>query len=101
MNVVSFGCEFVETLVQNEFVLMLVGRTLIVWHYGLLNGLFLPIRAGTRACVSAVLLEGLFGMCLGRSHSRTHRRVPGRVAKSVSTSSLTHGRVAWMCDLSQ
>ena len=82
MNVVSFGCELVENLVQNEFVLMLVGKTLIGWHYGLLNGLFLPIRAGARACVSALLLEGQFEMSLGRSHSRTHGRVPGRVAKS-------------------
>ncbi|KAA3483349.1 Integrase, catalytic core [Gossypium australe] len=45
---------------------------------------FVPTRAGTRAYVSAVLLEGHFEVSLGRVHGH----VLGRVAKSVYPSSI-------------
>ncbi|KHG15262.1 hypothetical protein F383_05013 [Gossypium arboreum] len=70
--------------IEPYFVLMIVWRTLNGWQIGLVNGLFLPTRAETRMCVSAVLLEGHF-VSLGRPHDRTYEHVLGRVAKSVST----------------
>ncbi|KHG24929.1 hypothetical protein F383_30442 [Gossypium arboreum] len=69
------------------------GMTFTGWQFGLANGLFLPTRAETWACVSVVLLEGHFEMSLSRPHYCIHERVLGYVSKSVSTTGLIHGRV--------